>query len=56
VTAAIFDVAWRATAARDVDVDLRRARVEAVFEQLLQRRGRTLDDLAGSDLIDQEIG
>jgi hypothetical protein len=43
-------------AARDVDVDLRRAGIETVLEQLLQRRSRPLDDFAGSDLIDQEIG
>ena len=43
-------------AAREIDVDLRRARVEAVLQQLLQRRRRTLDDFAGGDLVDQQIG
>ena len=43
-------------AARDIDIDLCRAGIEAVLEQLLQCRRRPLDDLAGSDLIDQEIG
>ena len=42
--------------AGDVDVDLRRAGVERVLEQLLQRRRRPLDDFAGGDLADQEIG
>ncbi len=42
--------------AGDVDIDLRRARIERVFQQLLQRRRRTLDDFAGGDLVDQEIG
>ena len=39
-----------------IDVDLRRARVERVLEQLLQRRGRALDDLARGDLIDEVVG
>ena len=43
-------------AAREIDVDLRRAGVERVLEQLLQRRRRTLDDLAGGDLVDQVVG
>ena len=43
-------------AAFDVDVDLRRAGVERVLEQLLQRDGRTLDDLAGGDLVDEMVG
>ena len=34
----------------------RRAGVEAVLEELLQRRGRPLDDFAGGDLVDQLIG
>ncbi len=43
-------------AAGEIDVDLRRARIERVLEQLLQRRGRPLDDLAGGDLVDEVIG
>ena len=43
-------------AALEVDVDLRRARVERVLEQLLQRRRRTLDDLARGDLVDEVVG
>ena len=43
-------------AAGEVDVDLRRAGVERVLQQLLQRRSRPLDDLAGGDLVDQVIG
>ena len=31
-------------------------RIERVLEQLLQRCGRALDDLAGGDLVDQQIG
>ncbi len=42
-------------AAGDVDLDLRRAGIERVLEQLLQHRARPLDDLAGGDLADQEI-
>ena len=43
-------------AAGEIDVDLRRARVERVLEQLLQRRRRPLDHLAGGDLVDQQVG
>jgi hypothetical protein len=43
-------------AAREVDVDLRGARVERVLEQLLQAAAGPLDDLAGGDLVDQEVG
>jgi hypothetical protein len=37
-------------------VDLRRAGVEAVLEQLLEDGGGAFDDLAGGDLADQEVG
>jgi hypothetical protein len=40
----------------DVHVDLRGRSVERVLEQLLERGRRTLDDLAGSDLIDEMVG
>jgi hypothetical protein len=43
-------------AAGEIDVDLPRAGVEAVLEDLLQRRGRPVDDFAGGDLVDQLIG
>ncbi len=43
-------------AAGEIDVDLRRAGVERVLEQLLERGRRALDDLAGRDLVDQQIG
>ena len=33
-----------------------RARVEAVLQQFLQRRGGPLDHLAGGDLVDQQLG
>src|SRR5437660_10571540 len=39
-----------------IDIDLRCARIERIFEELLQRRRRAFDDLAGGDLIDQVIG
>ncbi|MNC94749.1 hypothetical protein D3C83_116850 [compost metagenome] len=32
------------------------AGIEAVLEQLLQHRGRALDDLAGRDLAHEELG
>ncbi len=40
----------------EVDVDLRGAGVERVLEQLLQRRRRPLDDFAGGDLVDEQVG
>ena len=43
-------------ASLEIDVDLGRARVERVLEQLLQRRGRALDDLARGDLVDEVVG
>ena len=42
--------------AGEIDVDLPRAGVEAVLEDLLQRRGGPVDDFAGGDLVDQLIG
>jgi hypothetical protein len=36
-------------------VDLRRARVEAVFQQLLEHRRRSFHYLAGGDLADQQV-
>src|SRR6185436_6530716 len=43
-------------AAGEIDVDLRRAGVERVLEELLQSGRRALDDLPGRDLVDQQIG
>ena len=40
----------------EFDIDRPRPGVEAVLQQLLQRRRRTLDHLAGGDLVDQLIG
>ena len=39
----------------DIDVDIGRPGVEAVLDQLLDHRGRALDDLAGGDLIDEVV-
>ena len=36
-------------------VDLLGASVDRIFEQLFDHRGRTLDDLAGCDLADEEV-
>ncbi len=38
----------------ELDLDTPRPRIQAVLDELLDRRGRTLDHLAGRDLIDQE--
>ncbi len=43
-------------AALEIHVDLGRARVERILEQLLERRGGALDDLARGDLIDEVVG
>ncbi|KAF0204849.1 MAG: hypothetical protein FD173_1500 [Gallionellaceae bacterium] len=36
--------------------DVRRPRIQAVFQQLFQRGGGAFDHLAGSDLVDEEVG
>ena len=43
-------------AAGEVDVDLARSGIEAVLEDLFERRGGTVDHFAGGDLVDQLIG
>ncbi len=40
----------------EVHRDRTGARVEAVFEELLERRRRTIDDFTGGDLIHQQVG
>jgi hypothetical protein len=41
----------RSSAVLDLDLDSARPRVERVLDQLLDRRGRTLDDLPGGDPV-----
>jgi hypothetical protein len=43
-------------AARELDRDFPRAGVDAVFEQFLERGGRTVDHFAGGDLVDEQLG
>ena len=38
------------------DLDIGRAGVEAVLEEFLEGGGRALDDLAGGDLVDEQVG
>ena len=45
-----------APARADLHVDLRRAGIERVFEQLLEDRGGALDDLARRDLVGDVLG
>jgi membrane-associated protein len=40
----------------ELDLDRRTAGVEGVFKQFLEYRRRPIDDFAGSDLADQQIG
>ena len=40
----------------DLDRDARRAGVDCVFDQLLERRRGPLDHLAGGDAVDQLLG
>ncbi len=42
-------------AALDINLDFCRARVEAVFDQFFDDRGRPFDHLARGDLIDQFV-
>jgi hypothetical protein len=56
-TVTVVTNAHQLLAARDnVDLHGLGARVEAVFDQLLDDRSGALDDLAGRDLVDQVIG
>ena len=41
---------------RELCCDIRRTRVEAVFQQLLEDRRRPFDDFARGDLADQQLG
>jgi hypothetical protein len=53
--AVVGDADQRAPAVAQVDGDSGGAGVERVFDQLLDGRGRALDDLAGGDLVDQVV-
>ena len=53
--AVVFDPNEPLAAQLDVDLDAPRARVDRVFDELFDDRRRTLDDLAGGDLVG-EIG
>src|SRR5690606_27747517 len=44
------------TAFLQVDVDAARACIERVFHQFLDHGRRTLDDLTGCDLVDEDVG
>ena len=50
--AVVHDANQFGAALFEVDVDARRAGVQAIFEQFLDDAGRPLDDLAGGDLGD----
>ena len=52
--AVVDDANELAAAFLDGDVDARRAGVERVLDQLLHRRGRPLDHLAGGDAVDED--
>ena len=54
--AVVGDLDELRAAARELDGDLARAGVEAVFEQFLEGGGGALDDFAGGDLADQQFG
>ena len=53
--AIVFDAHEPLAAQLDVDLDAARARVDGVFDELFDDRGRPLDDLAGGDLV-REVG
>src|SRR5579885_3110562 len=53
--AVIADTDVTDAAAPDIDLDAARAGIQAILHQLLDDRSRTLDDLAGRDLVDQLI-
>jgi hypothetical protein len=43
-------------AAGELDADLARAGVDAVLDEFLERRRRSIDDFARGDLADEQIG
>ena len=53
VISIVADRTRNAQPALDIHLDVARAGIEAVLDQLLDRRGRALDHLAGGDLIDE---
>ncbi len=54
--AVIGDAYELAPAALDRDHDPGRAGIERILQQLLDHRGRPVDDLAGGDLIGHLVG
>ena len=52
--AVVDDADQRPPARFDRDLDALRAGVERVLDELLDRRGRPLDDFAGGDAVDQQ--
>ena len=54
--AVVLDPQQLLAAKLDRDRDARRAGIERVLDQLLDDRGRTLDDFAGGDLIREMEG
>ena len=53
--AVVLDLHALGAAGSSMHGDRLRAGVERVLEQLLQHRGRALDDFAGGDLADQQL-
>ncbi len=54
--AVVLDADERAAAGEELDLDTRGAGVERVLHQLLDHRGRALDDLARGDLVGDPVG
>ena len=54
--AIVRDADQPAAAALEFNLDAPRARIQRVFDQLLDHGSRALDHLAGGDLVDQGIG
>ena len=54
--AVVGDADELAAAGFDLDADAGRAGVERVLQQLLDDRGRPVDDLAGGDLVGDLVG
>ena len=54
--AVVGDPDERSPAVAQLDGDRAGSGVERVFDQLLDRRGRALDDLAGGDLVHEVVG
>jgi hypothetical protein len=54
--AIVGDFQQLAAAARQLDADIMRTGIEAIFEQFFESSGRPLDHFACCNLVDEQLG